>query len=61
MYVYFTTGEVTDGSRPVNGVRINMTQQEADELFTTVLLSDSPVAKEIADKLQPYAKKVSFR
>lgn len=42
-------------------VEIHMPQHELDELYTTILLSDSPVAKDIADKLQPYAKKVSFR
>lgn len=64
MDIHFTTEAVNDGGKglgPVKGVRINLTQHEADELFSTILLSDSPVAKDIADKLQPYAKKVSFR
>ncbi len=48
-------------SMRVVGVDIHMSQHELDELYTTILLSDSPVAKAIADQLQPYAKKVSFR
>lgn len=40
---------------------LNLAQHELDELFSTILLSDSPVAQRYADAMQQYAKKVSFR
>ena len=38
-----------------------MSQQELDELYSSLLVSDSPVAQSIASNMSKYAKKVSFR